>query len=184
MGLVVVTNSGERRIYLESQVLDWSQDGSGAEHVVESETALASPPAMWVPPRSSYTMRIRLPPGSADVERAFRVMIKQLPERSEVVGGRVVFALTQNLPAFVVPPNPSAPVLTARIMDPRRVLIQNAGGRRARLTKITQDGHVLASGLIGYALARGGLAVPLVSPIHAGTLDVETDVGHRDISVR
>ena len=183
-GVVVVTNSGDRRVYLESHVLDWSQDASGNERLVEAETAVVSPPGTWVQPNSSYSLRIRLPASGGTAERAFRIVIKQLPERGDLAGGRVIFALTQNLPAFVVSTDPSPPQLSARLMDPQRVLIQNSGGRRARITSIGQDGMVLASGLVGYALARGALSVALPRPVHSGTLEVETDLGRRSVALR
>lgn len=184
LGLLVVTNPGERRIYLQTQVFDWTQDAAGAERLTESDAALASPPAVWVPPRSSYTMRVRLPQDPAGRERAFRIVIKQLPERGDIVGGRVVFALTQSLPAFVVPAEPSPPALTARLVDARRIVVSNGGGRRARLADIRQDGRVVASGLVGYALPAGSLSVSLSQPVHAGTLEVETDQGRRTVALR
>ncbi|MDP9096233.1 MAG: fimbria/pilus periplasmic chaperone [Pseudomonadota bacterium] len=183
-GVVVVTNSGDRRVYLESHILDWSQDPAGNERLTEAETAVVSPPGTWVQPNSSYSLRLRLPASGTTVERAFRIVIRQLPERGDLAGGRVVFALTQNLPAFVAAADSSPPQLSARLIDPQRILIQNSGGRRARITSIVQDGRVVASGLIGYALAQGGLSVVLPHPVHPGTFDVETDIGRRNVALR
>lgn len=184
LGLIIVTNPGDQRIYLQSQVFDWSQDVTGGERTVESEVAIASPPAMWVPPRSSYTMRIRLPGGAPDAERAFRVVIRQLPEQSDITGGRVVFALTQNLPAFVVPVNPSPPALSIRSIGLRRIAIQNGGGRRVQVTGVKQNGRLIASGLVGYALAHGALAVSLARPVHPGWIELNTDLGRRSLLLR
>ena len=181
---IVLTNPGDRKIYLETQVYDWSQDAAGQNVLVESETAVASPPAMWVAPHATYNLRVRLPGGAPGQERAFRVMIKQLPDRSDIQAGRIVFALTQSLPAFVEPADLGPPSLRGRFIDPRRILISNDGVRRARIANISQDGRVVAPGLIGYALGRSALAIVLPASVRPGTIEVETDVGRRTMEVR
>lgn len=181
---IVITNPGDRRIYLETRVYDWSQDAAGQNVLSESDTAVASPPAMWVAPHSTYNLRVKLPDGATGQERAFRVMIKQLPDRGDIVAGRIVFALTQSLPAFVEPADMQPPSLRARFIDARRILVSNDGGRRARIANIAQDGRVVAPGLIGYALQHSALAVLLPTPVHPGTIEVETDVGRRTLELR
>ena len=49
---------------------------------------------------------------------------------------------------------------SASLDGPRRLVIRNDGGRRLRLTHLTQDGQVLIDGLAGYALG-GGFAIVL-----------------------
>jgi len=181
---IVLTNPGDRKIYLETQVYDWSQNAAGQNVLVESDTAIASPPAMWVAPRSTYNLRVKLPGGAPGQERAYRVMIKQLPDRSDIQAGRIVFALTQSLPAFVEPTEARPPSLRGRFIDARRILIANDGGRRARLANISQDNRVVAPGLIGYALGRSALTIVLPASVHPGTIEVETDAGRRTIEVR
>jgi fimbrial chaperone protein len=184
LGSIVLSNPGERKIYLETQVYDWSQDAAGHDVLAESDTAIASPPAMWVGPHSTYNLRVKLPAGAPGQERAYRVMIKQLPDRSDITAGRIVFALTQNLPAFAEPADLQPPALRGRLIEPRTILISNDGGRRARLANITQDGHVIAPGLVGYALQHSAVTVPLPEAAHPGTIEVETDMGRRTLTVR
>ncbi len=184
LGSVVVTNPGDRRIYLETQVYDWSQDAAGHDSLLESDTAIASPPALWVGPHSTYNLRVKLPGGAPGQERAFRVLIKQLPARSDIVAGRIVFALTESLPAFVEPAELQPAALRGRFVDARHILVSNDGGRRARLANLTQDGRVIAPGLIGYALSHSTLAILLPLPLHPGTVEVETDMGRRTLDIR
>ncbi|MDQ2802218.1 MAG: fimbria/pilus periplasmic chaperone [Pseudomonadota bacterium] len=133
LGSIVITNPGDRRIYLETQVYDWSEDAAGQNVLAESDTAIASPPAMWVGPHSTYNLRVKLPGGAPGQERAFRVMIRQLPNRSDIRAGHIVFALTQSLPAFAEPADMPPPALGGRFTDGRHILISNDGGRRARI---------------------------------------------------
>ena len=165
-------------------MFDWTQDAAGQDQLIESETAVASPPATWVGPHSTYNLRVRLPAGAPGQERAFRVVIKQLPAREDIVAGRIVFALTQSLPAFVEPADMQPPVLGGRFVSARRIVIANDGGRRARIANIAQDGRTVAPGLAGYALAHAALAILLPSPVHPGPIEVETDAGRRTLAVR
>lgn len=184
MGSIVLTNPGDRKIYLETQVYDWTQDAAGHDVLAESDAAIASPPAMWVGPHSTYNLRVRLPSGAPSQERAYRVMIKQLPDRSDITAGRIVFALTQSLPAFAEPAELQPPVLRGRVLGSRIILISNDGGRRARLANITQDGHTVAPGLVGYALQHSAVAIPLPTAVHPGAIEIETDIGNRTLNVQ
>jgi len=184
LGAIVITNPGDRKIYLETLVYDWSQDAAGHDVLQESAAAIASPPAMWVGPHSTYNLRVKLPVSEGGRERAYRVLIKQLPDRSDITAGRIVFALTQSLPAFAEPADLQPPALGGRLIDARHILISNSGGRRARISNIAQDGRVVAPGLNGYALSYSALEILLPSAVHAGAIELETDAGRRTLAVR
>jgi len=184
LGAIVITNPGDRRIYLETIVYDWSQDVAGHDVLAEADAAIASPPAMWVGPHSTYNLRVRLPVSEGGRERAYRVLIKQLPDRSDITAGRIVFALTQSLPAFAEPADLQPPALRGRLVDARHILISNDGGRRARIANIAQDGHIVAPGLNGYALSHSAVEILLPSPVHAGAIDLETDAGRKTLALR
>jgi len=184
LGAIVITNPGDRKIYLETLVYDWSQNAAGHDVLSESDAAIASPPAMWVGPHSTYNLRVKLPTSDGGRERAFRVLIRQLPDRSDITAGRIVFALTQSLPAFAEPADLQPPALRGRLIDARHLLISNDGGRRARIANITQDGRVLAPGLNGYALSHSALEILLPTNVHAGAIEFETDVGRKTLALR
>ena len=118
---------------------------------------------MWIQPGATYNLRIQLPPAS-DRELAFRVILQQLPDKSEIQAGRIVFAVTQSLPAFAEPAQPTPALLRARLIDPRHLLISNEGGRRARLADIKADGQ-----MVGMLNAVNGVG-DLGSSILAGAL--------------
>jgi P pilus assembly chaperone PapD len=180
---ITVSNPGDHRIYLENSVREWRQDPAGHDVLSETAAAVVSPPGMWVSPGATYNVRIQLPAAS-DRELAFRVILQQLPDKSEIQSGRIVFAVTQSLPAFSEPTQPTPAVLRARIVDPQHVLVTNDGGRRARLADIKANGQMIAPGLVGYALAHSSVLVTLKTPVRAGTIEIETDQGRRAIEVR
>src|SRR6202045_3135379 len=180
---ITVTNPGERKIYLQNSVHDWRQDPSGQDVLTESSAAIVSPPGMWIQPGATYNLRIQLPPAN-DREVAYRVILQQLPDKSEIQAGRIVFAVTQSLPAFAEPAQPTPAVLRARLVDPRHLLITNDGGRRARLADIKADGQVVGPGLVGYALAHSSVLVALKSPVRGGSVEIDTDQGRRVFEIR
>ena len=83
-----MSNPGDRKIYLQNSVHEWHQDASGRDVLTESSVAIISPPGMWLQPGATYNLRIQLPPAS-DRELAFRVILQQLPDRSEIQAGRL-----------------------------------------------------------------------------------------------
>jgi len=180
---ITVTNPGDRKIYLQNSVHEWRQNPSGQDVLTESAAAIVSPPGMWVQPGATYNLRIQLPPAN-DRELAFRVILQQLPDKSEIQSGRIVFAVTQSLPAFAEPAQPTPATLRARLLDPRHLMITNEGGRRARLADIKADGQIVGPGLVGYALAHSSVLVALRTPVRAGKVDIETDQGRRTIELR
>ena len=180
---ITVTNPGDRKIYLQNSVHEWRQNPSGQDVLTESSAAIVSPPGMWVQPGATYNLRIQLPPAN-DRELAFRVILQQLPDKSEIQSGRIVFAVTQSLPAFAEPAQPTPATLRARLVDPRHLLVTNEGGRRARLADIKADGQIVGPGLVGYALAHSSVLVALRTPVRAGKVDIDTDQGHRTIELR
>ena len=180
---ITITNPGERKIYLQNSVHDWRQDPSGQDVLTESAAAIVSPPGMWIQPGATYNLRIQLPPAN-DREVAYRVILQQLPDKSEIQAGRIVFAVTQSLPAFAEPAQPTPAVLRARLVDPRHLLITNEGGRRARLADVKADGQMVGPGLVGYALAHSSVLVALKSPVRAGKVEIDTDQGRRVVDIR
>lgn len=177
-----VANPGTARIYIETSVMEWSKDADGKDLLKESAEAVASPPGIWVPAGASYLVRVSLPPPRGNQERAFRVLAQQVPDRSSFTAGRIVFAVTQSLPAFSQPDSMAPPTLSATLRG-TTLMITNSGGRRSRIQAVRQDGRTLATGLLGYALAGTTSAIP-VPGLHAGHVDIDTDLGPRALEVR
>jgi P pilus assembly chaperone PapD len=182
---ITLTNPTNRRIYVRGEVLDWSQDPSGRDVLTRADDAIASPPATWIEPSGTYVFRIRLPaPRSGEAERAFRLDFQQLPSREDLGAGRVVFSVTQRLPAFYQARDGQPPSLRARLINDRTLLIYNDGERRARLSDVSQSGRVLAPGLVGYALPKSAVRVSVPAGTNRSRIEVQTDLGPRAIDVR
>ena len=176
-----VSNPGDTRVYIETSVYSWSMDAAGKDVLVEAGDAVSSPPAMWIPPHGSYLVRLVLPKASGNREGNYRVAVQNVPDRMEITAGRVVFSVTQRLPAFSEPDDLAPPDLHASL-EGGHLMIVNNGGRRARISGVAQDGKVLAQGLLGYAL--GGYKLALDVRVHPGRIEVGTDQGMRTLDAR
>src|SRR3981081_1401684 len=146
---ITVTNPGDRKIYLQNTVHEWRQDPSGQDVLTEASAAIVSPPGMWIQPGATYNLRIQLPPAN-DRELAFRVILQQLPDKSEIQARRLVSPGAPPLPAVAEPAQPTPAMLRARLVDPRHLLISNDGGRRARPPGVQADGELVGAGAGGY----------------------------------
>jgi fimbrial chaperone protein len=180
---VTVTNPGSRKIYIQAEVDAWSQDINGKEILKEDQNAVASPPAVWIRPNSSYTIRIMFPQATTPGEHAYRVLIEQLPEQSDIQSGRIVFSLTQNLPAFYQVGD-KTPAKIHFEPATKALLVTNDGGSRERLADLFVNGRNVRPGLVGYVLAHSRVLMPLPStPASGDTLQVSTLDGKKTFHV-
>ncbi len=183
-GELSVSNPGDRRLYVEASIFRWSHDADGKDVLERVSEAIASPPAAWVEAGAEYRFRILVPQAKVGEEGSYRVLLAQVPSRGELASGQVTMAVTQSIPVFAEPLDLLPPQLTGEMAGPDQLLLRNAGGRRLKVVGITQSGALLAHGLVGYALGRSALLVHLAGPIHAGRLDVMTDLGPRLIDLK
>lgn len=179
---VRVLNPTAAPSYIEASAMDWGRDAAGAEVLQESTAVVVSPPGFWVAPGGNQLLRLSLPDAPRGREVAYRLVLQQVPDRNSLAAGRVVIAVRQLIPVFAMGENLAPPQLSAALTS-GGLLVQNSGGRRARISRITQDNRVLASGLLGYAL--GGTTTRLPVPgLRPGRIEIETDLGVRSLDVR
>jgi fimbrial chaperone protein len=183
-GSLSVSNPGDQRLYIEASIFRWSHDPDGKDMLERAADAIASPPATWIEAGAAYNFRIRVPKAEAGKESSYRVLVTQVPSRSEIVSGQVTMAVTQSIPVFAEPPDLLPPLLTGAIAGTSQLLLRNRGGRRLKVVGITQGGELLAQGLVGYVLGQSALLVRLAGPIHAGRVDVMTDLGPRPLDLK
>ena len=99
--VIRVKNPDPTPALVQVQAVEWSK----AEHLDEAKRAeeiLAVPPIFEMAPNSEQVIRLvhRDPAGTA-VEKAYRLLITEVPE--EVDPGGIAFAVRLNMPLFVTP---------------------------------------------------------------------------------
>lgn len=180
---LTVTNPSPRQIYIETAIFEWRKGPDGKDQLVEAPDAEISPPGIWVPGGAVYTIRVKMPVATGHVDLPFRIIIKNVPSAADFHEGGVLLALEDSIPAFSVPPDPTPPVISGTVTSDGQLALRNQGGTYLRVVKVTQDGHTLQSGLVGYALPHTMSVFYLHTPVQPGMVTLETDQGEKTIEL-
>jgi len=191
-----VTNAGTSTTQVQVRGFAWSQTAAGDELAPTSELLL-SPPIFAVPPGQTQVVRLLLRPrGGAEKERAFRLLIDEIPSPA---AGVVNVTLRISVPAFVAAQGSAAPDLHWRTegQGPAlQLVLANTGRRRARVNELLAglpsgqrltpklletNPYVLPGGERRWTL--GALARPLSSGA-ALQLSGKTDVGALNVALQ
>lgn len=182
LAAVTVSNPGANRIYVQGTIYGWSYNAAGVGELAVVPDVIVSPPATWIEPGSEYRFRLSVPEASPGDELSYRLLLAEVPTRKALTSGAVVMIVTQSIPIFSQGESIEPASLSATVED-STLSIYNTGGRHVRVAKLEQDGEVVKSGLLGYALRESRLAIPLTAPIHPGPIEISTDRGQQTIVV-
>lgn len=179
-----LSNTGDQPIRAQVRVMAWSQDASG-ERLEPSRELLPSPPIVEIAPGRRQLVRIVRPQaGGVPSERAFRLLVDELPDPRQPAASGLQFLLQYSVPVFLLPPGarpqdapgPRAPTdvsALATVVEgsgkDARLTVVNRGTRRVRLSdlaRVDASGGVttLVPGLVGYVLAGQRMQWPLPLP--------------------
>lgn len=186
-----VENRGEEPVLAQLRLFSWRQQGGDDQYTVQSDVVV-SPPMVEILAGERQLMRlIRQTPAPAGQERAWRLVIDEVPrpapagaDDSTRAEASIRLQMRYSLPLFDYGSGLSsgqgasdvARQLSWQVIreDGRQYLqIHNAGKRHARLTDVSlqQGGHrlVVAEGLLGYTLPGSYRRWPLDKPVRAGS---------------
>lgn len=157
--VLTLSNSGSQPLRAQVRVFRWSQR-DGKDVLEPTRDIVATPAMLAIAPGTSQLVRVvRLATPAAD-ERAYRVLVSELPEPRKSDGKvGLSFALQYSLPVFLSP----APARAGdgHALQARRVgdalEVSNDGRLHARLSQLAViDGRgqrqPLVPGLLGYVL--------------------------------
>jgi fimbrial chaperone protein len=108
-GVVTLTNSGTAPIDFQVSVLEWTQDAGGQDRYAPTGDVVFFPRILTVAPGESRVVRVGIQSPPAMVERAYRLFIEPIPERSGEPlppGVNIAVNLRFALPVFARPPKP------------------------------------------------------------------------------
>lgn len=180
---LTVTNPSPSKIYIETEIYNWSKTPDGKDQLVEATDAEISPPGIWVPAGATYTIRIKMPVATGHADLPFRVVVKNVPTAADLRSNSVVFSLEDVIPAFSMSPDPTPSVLSGGITKDGQLEVTNQGGDYVRIVKVTQNGQTLASGLVGYALPNTKSVFYLHTPLQPGVVTLQTNLGQKTIEL-
>lgn len=164
---LTLSNSGNDKVQAQVRVYQWSQNSEG-EQLTPSRGLLASPPMIEIDPEERQLIRIiraKAPPqGTGAVEDAYRVLVNEIPIKSDNQKTGLQFALSYSLPVFVQPvgvtkTSPQLQWSTHLQPDGKEIKLRvsNRGNGHAQLaglsfTDTAGKSTVINPGLLGYVL--------------------------------
>lgn len=162
--ILFVSNSGDDALTAQLRLFSWrNQDGE--ERYEPSADIGFSPGQFSVPAGGRQTVRLALLASPGPIERAYRMIVDQLPTGGTT--GLVHMPVRMVVPVFAAPagPTPRTPpalawtALADRASGTATLSASNPGMKRVRLAELGYDAGgrrvVLYHGLAGYVLAGG-----------------------------
>lgn len=186
-GNVTLRNESGRPLVGQVRVFEWALR-DGKDHFTPTDQVIASPPIVQLAPGSDALVRLlRLAGAPVDGEKAYRLVIDEVPNANRVRNMGVNLAVRYALPLFFVSPDASQPKLVWTIENRggRKMLVSvNSGDRSVRISNLSIGGVKVAPGLAGYVLGRSErvFELPRNAP-NAGAISAETDKGRLNAQV-
>ncbi len=153
-----LVNHAAKDVAVQIEAFAWRQEG--AETLADSDDIVLNPPLARLKPMGSQIVRLLVQPAGGAVERAFRVVVTELPDPADKSEGMRVL-LQFVVPLFAGDTGKSGARLDwslRRAGTGLRVEVRNSGARRAKfgtLTLVSSKGErwPLAAGSLVYVLA-------------------------------
>lgn len=152
-----LVNHGDKPSQVQIEAFAWTQNGS--ETLSDSDDIVLSPPQARLDADSSQIVRLVIEPGAdAAIERAFRMVVTELPDAQTVTTGARVL-LQFSVPVFAGDGKLNASALTwslHRTAQGARLEVRNTGMRRAKFTHLELAGRArisIAAQSLVYVLA-------------------------------
>lgn len=167
---MTLRNGGDQPFTAQVRVFRWVQR-AGRDLLEPTDVVVASPPAMRLAPRQSFTVRVVRTAGAAPVaEEAYRVVVDELPPPSHKTRA-VTMVARHVIPVFFTPGGASGPdVRWSLAGSGRGAVLQatNQGDSYLRLSGASlRDGAgrktVISPGLVGYVLPGSTMRFPVRS---------------------
>ena len=147
--VVTVINRDAEPTAVQVRAFVWTQD-SRRDSLAPTQDLLVSPPVFQLAPGASQVVRLVLRRPSAEPERAFRLLVDEIPSPARE-GQQVRFALRLSLPVFAHAVPSGRADLHWRVLQNGELAVDNRGTRRAQLAGLTVTGP-------------GGARLPLLEP--------------------
>ncbi|MDR5856295.1 molecular chaperone [Caballeronia sp. LZ062] len=168
-------NESDTAIHAQVRVFAWDQADED-ERLTPTRDLLASPPIAEIPAGGQQVIRvIRSNRDAPEHERAYRLLIDELPPEGANAGNGVQFRFRYSVPLFVAPAGePAPPELHWSIVEKSGqpyLRVSNSGKIHARLSAVSLTISAakvpVAAGLLGYVLAGRARSWPLSNASHA-----------------
>ncbi|MEJ1937975.1 fimbria/pilus periplasmic chaperone, partial [Nostoc sp. NIES-2111] len=189
---LTLRSAGQAPLPVQVRVFRWTQE-AGRENLAPATDMVASPPQARLEPGATYTVRLVSRGAAAGQERAYRLLVDELPQGDRARAGTVTMLMRYSIPVFAAGDGRMPQLAWSARLSGGELEIRaaNSGGRRARLSRVKASAGgktvVFAEGLLGYALAGSEMAWS--RPVPAGfkgavRISGETEAGPFDAAAK
>ena len=155
---ITLKNNGSEQIKAQIRIFKWVQK-NGKDELVPTRDVVASPPLARISPNSKSTVRVvRISKSPLNGEEAYRLIVDQLPQKSNRSGVAVKLQIRYSIPVFFGANAADEPnlVWTAK-SNGSKLTVKNKGNRHIRLSELkiqNSKGQKIGAkhGLVGYVL--------------------------------
>lgn len=164
-GRLVLANSGDAPVAAQIRVYAWTQE-NGEDRLEPADDLVVSPAIVEIPAAGEQLIRLVRPHATApDRERAYRVVVDELPGDADTAENAVAVRMRFLIPAFIRATDPAPTDLHCRLAI-NTLVCQNRGGRAAQLgatdlLDAAGKAFRVTPGLLGYVLAGSSREWPL-----------------------
>lgn len=164
---LTLRNDDAKPLTVQLRVFRWVQE-NGKDKLVATSDVVASPPYAKLAPGGDYVVRIvRASKAPVQGEESYRVLVDQVPVKSDMKPGTVNFVIRQSIPIFFRADSTAADIAWTASKGSGGLMLSahNNGAGRMKLSDITlsQNGKVVATkkGLVGYVLGGSTMSFSL-----------------------
>lgn len=166
--VINLRNAAKKAVNVQVRVFRWSQQG-GQEKLVPTTAVVASPPSAKLAPNQDYVLRVlRVGKAPVDGEESYRVLVDEVPLKSDRRGGAVNLVVRHSIPVFFRAVEASSPDVAWSVGGAKGGLVltaRNTGATRLKISDLmlSQGGKAVANrkGLVGYVLGGSTMAFSL-----------------------
>ncbi|HVY21840.1 MAG TPA: molecular chaperone [Steroidobacteraceae bacterium] len=103
IGVLTIHNDEDAPLMIETQLVAWSQEGN-EEKYLDTHDLLATPPIMQLAPKAEQIVRVAIRHVEAsDSELHYRLILSEVPQKTDKNVNGLSVALRMNLPVFIAP---------------------------------------------------------------------------------
>jgi fimbrial chaperone protein len=168
-----VRNVDRRQVIMQADVVSWSQP-DGQDAYATTGQVVVIPPIFSLAPGAQQLLRVGLPEplAGSDVERAYRIFLRELQPVEALADGQLHMALRIGLPIFVPPRASRAGELAWSLVDAEGawsgLRVSNRSAEHIKITAVrflTREGSISEEvGMLRYCLPNMDIAIPLPRP--------------------
>jgi fimbrial chaperone protein len=184
---VMLTNTSERALPVQSRLFAWSQE-NGEDVYAASGDLTISPSIASIPPGETQIVRVLRPGAASPGEKRYRLVVDQLPDPAAARAGAAEARIRFAVPMFLDRTKTAPAQLDWRI-GAKGIELTNTGGATARVLQLdvkTANGTSVPveRNSLRYVLGNSTIAWPMENACSLGPVTVTVSIDGRTVDAQ